>query len=122
MALKFAPYSLLTCHLVPLGKATVNIEVTLDTVRATPKPKITAMRVTGTVTDLYDFQTMSSDEPNGYASRIQVCYAPSCGRTAGKIFNVLMNCDVAKMDLTPLESDDLSGLRGQWNGCIVWDW
>ncbi len=106
-----------------IGKASVDVMVIVHTERATPKPKITHMELTGAVTDLYDFRTYGSDEPNGYASRIQVCYAPSCGRTAGNIFKVLVDCDVTQFTLiTPVEYDNFTDLNGDWIYKIISGW
>ena len=96
-----------------LGHAYVNIEVTIDTERATPKPKITAMRIDGTVTDLYDFATVTTDDHLGYASRIQVCHAPSCERTAGEIFKVRISCETPRFTFIDYDYDDFTNLRGE---------
>lgn len=95
------------------------MHIRVVTSRASPKPKITAVQLTGELTDLYDFATHTDDSEIGYASRIQLCHAPACGRIAGEIFKITVVGDVDELSYGPgVEFDDFAGLRELWNAWI----
>ena len=97
-----------------LGKATVDIYVTLDTeIGEDGRSKIKLMSVRGSVRDLYDFRTHTSDSWIGYASRIQTCYSPNIGRNAGEIFKVEIQCN-AYIDSIRIDYMDYELLKYLW--------
>ena len=103
-----------------LGQAGVNVSITVGTVRDTPKPRITFVHVSGQIADLYDFKTDGSDNHLGWAGRVQTCYAPSCSRTAGKVFNLLVNTSVSASTIDERPQHDAWGeLRPLWIAAVA---
>jgi hypothetical protein len=98
-----------------LHGAGVQMTIQVEAERTADKPEITAMFTSGTIVDLYDFRSHGSNEPNGWASRIQTCYEPSCSREAGEIYHILIDTQVDTIQFFPDPYyDDFDALRSQW--------
>ncbi|MFO7871107.1 MAG: hypothetical protein R6V03_06705 [Kiritimatiellia bacterium] len=99
-----------------LGKATFQFSIKVYTERGTTTPQIIALRVSGSVIDLYDYRTTGDDNELGWASRIQVGHAPACTRTAGEIFKVKIDYELDPLFITPsVDYNDFQELRNRWN-------
>ena len=97
--------------------------ITVDAQRGSGKPEITKIGVTGNITDLYDFQPGGGDNELDWASRVQVCYAPSCERKAGMIYRLHIDCNVRPFVLSdPVPCDQLNEMRSQWDTMVNWGW
>jgi len=96
-----------------LGECDIDLNIEVYTVRTTSKPQITGFKVSGVVKDIYDFDTHTGDEDNGYASRLQVCYN-GIEREAGNIFKLTIEMDFLFDSVLYVDYDDLPLLRSRF--------
>lgn len=105
---------------VGLRRCTADIDVVAATERNEGEdPVITLIQIEGIITDLYDWPTDGGNGMIGWASRIQTCYTPSCGRTAGNIFRIKVRLDRDVPVYTPKKYDGYDYLWNAWYGYEV---
>lgn len=94
---------------------TVAGTVAVQTALATPKPVITGITISGNLQNLYNFPTSGANDRNGWASRIQACYAPQYSRPQGKIFKQVVAVDHStNWSASPIACDDLDAIVTAW--------
>ena len=99
-----------------IGHANVDVLVSLNTERSGSGALVDSIEVFGKLYDVYTIQTMGGDEPNGWGSRLQVCYASACGRTAGNIFKVRVRLEHDSSGQGQCSPTDVDGILNRWIG------
>ena len=77
-------------------------------------PVITDISIVGTIQDIYGWEWYTGNDLFGWVSRTEVCYAPSCGRTAGKVYMIEVDVSRSVPIIPAKKFDEYEYLWNAW--------